>query len=703
MASNNRSLAPLPSAGPFIGEITNHLDSSFMGGVEVALITGIPANIKSQEFVYPVQYLNPFYGVTSARFEGNDSSKFNDVQKSYGMWFVPPDVGTKVLVIFVDGDPNQGYWMGCVMDPFQNHMIPGIAASPNTAMTQDQINSYGTTTLPVAEIHKKSQDLNDGAVVNKIDKAVHPFADRLKIQGLLIDNVRGVTSSSARREIPSAVFGVSTPGPVDTSSGAARGAIGYSSTRLAPVSRLGGSTFVMDDGDINGQNELVRIRTRTGHQILLHNSSDLIYIANSAGTAWLEMTSMGKIDIYAADSISIHSENDINFRADRDVNIEALRNLNLVASSDVQIQSAAVTSILAGDSCYIQSGADLNVTAHGDLSMAASADVNIAASDAIKIGGSGDVHVAAGGIMYQGAAGNFNVSAGGTYFETAQKIHMNGPVAAAPATPVAPDTTDPLPLFSLPNRRAGVNGSWENGQKFSAPNLTTILPRVPTHEPYDQHENKNPSQFSAANTDIQKSGGPASQTTGGISSSIGSLYPSKPNLPGTPPVKTGNIPQDNLNAFLWMIRCAEGTSAATGYQTMFTGALFNVADPTIDGKPNPTYNYAAHPNIINGKNTKTPSTAAGAYQFLYSTWKSCQKTLNLPDFSPQSQDLACKLLLTQTNSMDDILNGNFSIALTKNKKIWASLPGADYLNQSMRTYNFCASAYQAGGGTIVAV
>lgn len=41
-------------------------------------------------------------------------------------------------------------------------------------------------------------------------------------------------------------------------------------------------------------NELFRIRTRTGHQILLHNSEDLVYIANANGTAWIEMTAYAK-------------------------------------------------------------------------------------------------------------------------------------------------------------------------------------------------------------------------------------------------------------------------------------------------------------------------------------------------------------------------------------------------------------------------
>jgi hypothetical protein len=83
-------------------------------------------------------------------------------------------------------------------------------------------------------------------------------------------------------------------------------------------------------------NEYFRVRTRTGHQILLHNSEDLIYIGNARGTAWIEMTSNGKIDIYAADSVSIHSEQDFNFRADRDINIEAGRNIHVRAGKNME-------------------------------------------------------------------------------------------------------------------------------------------------------------------------------------------------------------------------------------------------------------------------------------------------------------------------------------------------------------------------------
>jgi hypothetical protein len=68
---------------------------------------------------------------------------------------------------------------------------------------------------------------------------------------LLLDDIRGITTSSARRESPSHVFGVSTPGPVDKQSCAKKGKIAKAEHQIpnAFVSRLGGSSFVMDDGD----------------------------------------------------------------------------------------------------------------------------------------------------------------------------------------------------------------------------------------------------------------------------------------------------------------------------------------------------------------------------------------------------------------------------------------------------------------------
>ena len=691
------SLETISTPGPFLAKVVNHLDSSYMGNLEVVVIKNIGGVPTTASAAIPVQYLSPFYGVSSINFEGNNSADFNDVQKSYGMWMVPPDIGSTVMVIFVDGKINQGYWFGCVQDQFQNHMVPGIAASRYSAMTPEQLTKYGTDYVPVAEYHKKSQPLSNPNI-DTLKKPVHPFADRLLQQGLLTDTIRGVTSSSARREVPSSVFGISTPGPIDKESPKKQAGFEKGGKLFSlPVSRLGGTQFVMDDGDKDGQNELVRIRTRTGHQILMHNSSDLIYIANSKGTAWIELTSNGKIDIYAQDSVSIHSEQDFNFRADKDINIEAGRNMNISVGGNYHLDTVGNFIVNTAQSGFItmQSNLDVKVgsTAHYESTSEThikGSNVYVNASGAVHVTAGGELRLKSGGKMSQASAGwsvsstaDTNISAAGNHLETATQIHMNGPTAdpansAEPADSATPAVA--LPTYSLPNRDQSMG--WANKNFYKASDLISIMKRVPTHEPWDQHENINPNQFSPDATDLGNSAGPQSAKQPSVD------YKVPPAVKGTPPTKTGDVEQDNIAAFLWTIRVCEGTSGPTGYNTMFTGKLFE--------------GFADHPRQaisagVNGKGLT--STAAGAYQFLSSTWDECQRALGLPDFSPASQDKACILLLKRSRALDYIKAGDFENAIKRTNKTWASLPGSPY-NQHPKDYGTAVAYYQQGGGTI---
>ena len=544
MAINSWSDESYISPGPYLAKVVNHLDPTYMGGLEVTIIKAIPGLSETQSSNVIVKYCSPFFGQTSSKFEGNNSADFNDVQKSYGFWMVPPDIGATVMVMFIEGDINQGYWFGCVPDTYQNQMTPGIAASQFSAVSPADEAKYGTKLLPVAEYHKKSRGM-EIPTPDTFTKAIHPFADRLLQQGLLLDTIRGVTSSSARREVPSMVFGISTPGPVDTSVNAPRKNIGFKGSDQVriPVSRLGGTQFVMDDGDKDGQNELVRIRTRTGHQILLHNSSDLIYISNSKGSAWVELTSNGKIDIYAEDSISVHTEQDFNFRADRDVNIEAGRNVNISAAGGMELNSVDRFYLVCDGNGKILVGGDLNVAVGSDLRQEAGGNASFV--------GSSNVFIATGGTMNQTASGDWKVGAGtsnitsGEHRETAGRIEMNGPPALIPGDRPAIEVPQKLVRFTLPNRSA--RAGWSNGNFYRSGSISSIMQRVPTHEPWDQHENINPSQFSAANTDVQVN--EPVDTKGGATSGTGAV-PVNKNPIAVPSSRSGSANEQYLQSVL---------------------------------------------------------------------------------------------------------------------------------------------------------
>lgn len=481
--------------GAYLGRITNLKDSTHMGCMEVALEKGMPANSEVQAETIPVIYVTPFYGSTKSDFLGSNPRSFDDVPKSYGMWFAPPEVGIKGIVLILPGS-SAGFWLGCVPEQFQNHMIPGIAATQQVYLTPEQELKYGTKNLPAAEFHPKSK--KDQIDPDAQYKPVHPFADRLLAQGLLLDNIRGVSASTARRDDPGNVYGISTPGPLDKNG--KKALVGYSEKKSVPVTRLGGTQFVMDDGDSEGQNELVRIRTRTGHQILMHNSSDLIYIANGKGTAWIELTSNGKIDVYAQDSVSIHTENDFNFRADRDVNIEAGRNLNIRALGNMETNVSGFYNLIIDDYARIAVRNDKDETVGGNLSITCGADVNLLSENGIIATAGVSMHLSSENDLYLSTAGDHHFGASGNIYQTGNNIHLNGPVAAGAESADPAELPAQLPLYSLPNRSASVG--WTSGTFYKSTPITSIMQRVPTHEPWDQHENINPQQYTPVNTDV---------------------------------------------------------------------------------------------------------------------------------------------------------------------------------------------------------
>ena len=454
--------------GPLIATVVSHLDKEYSGKLEVDIgRPGGGSGTSSQ--LHQVSYMSPFYGTTAAANVRRDPDNYDSTQKSYGMWMIPPDIGTQVIVIFIDGNPKYGFWLGAIQNEGMNFMLPGTAATENVvdgAGFSDVAGRPGR--VPVAEFNRKINTGNPSDVTKWL-KPQHPFTDILTSQGLILDDVRGITTSSARRETPSSVFGISTPGPLDKRPDSPTGPYGKPEHEIPnyPASRLGGSSFVMDDGDdkflrktsakegppeyastdnkeTDGDpaiphNELVRIRTRTGHQILLHNSEDLIYITNSRGTAWIELTSNGKIDIYAQDSISIHTEQDFNFYAGRDVNIEASRNVNIKSGKRFQMESIGAFNILIGKDGKI-------TTKAGDLA----------------------------------------INTAGSHIETATKIQMNGPVA--------PKVTALTTFDNITPDNSAIPAT-------TGTTITSIMARIPTTEPYPLHENLDPTNLTPDKTD----------------------------------------------------------------------------------------------------------------------------------------------------------------------------------------------------------
>jgi lysozyme len=168
----------------------------------------------------------------------------------------------------------------------------------------------------------------------------------------------------------------------------------------------------------------------------------------------------------------------------------------------------------------------------------------------------------------------------------------------------------------------------------------------------------------------------------------------------------------NVRAFLEAIAKCEGTTqGADPYRVCY--AFKNVIDGR-DGISGTYDDWVDHPSVTGewkgeklsdklcsaaGLGPGCVSTAAGKYQITRTTWDLLKRKLKLKDFSPASQDAAAIELLRECGALPLVEVGNVAGAVTKARRIWASLPGAGY-KQPERSLAWVQSQYQQAGGVI---
>lgn len=453
-ASKNDAGGGVLRSEPVMAVVKNNIDPVRMGRIQVAIedLNG-PDPEDSSSWV-TVGFLSPFYGRSYPN--GGDSSGYGDYLSnpvSYGEWHSPPEIGTRVICVFVNGDPNYGYYIGSIPEAEALSMVPAIGAVDSKVVLNagEAKGLAGATQLPVTNLNINNSAESENNDFLNMPKPVHSYvATILSQQGLIRDNIRGPITSSAQRETPSRVgWGVSTPGrPVyeggqtdQTIAGAASGGSNAASTKI--IGRRAGHTFVMDDGDLLGKDQLIRLRTSLGHQILMSDDGQCLFIIHANGQSWIELGKEGTIDMFATNSVNVRTQGDLNLHADNNININADKNLNINAKENININSTKEMTV--------RNGTDFK---HQVLN---------------------NFTTKAGGAMSMGSAGEGSYAAGGTMYINGSVVNLN-----TGSTSLPPPEVTPIPLIA----QTDTLFDSEKGFAPAPAKLQTIVSRAPTHMPW---------------------------------------------------------------------------------------------------------------------------------------------------------------------------------------------------------------------------
>ena len=441
------------SSGPFEAIVVSHVEGNRMGQLRVKITedTGRITAATADDTVV-ASYCSPFYGTTygtDAQSQQLPDGPFT-VGQSYGMWMVPPDVGNKVLVICTPS--GAWYWIGCIYDSSSHHMVPGLGRAiggKNFTRTPTSITATGSSVLPVVEYSTKEPTAFDADGLTNTPRYPHEFQSQLLVrQGLDRDPIRGAISSSSLREAPSNVYGISTPGRKITKDDQVAGA------PQVVIARTGGHQFVMDDGDADGKDQLMRLRTAGGHQILMNDSEQVLYIASASGNQWMEFSNNGQVNVYAGGGFNLRTQGVLNLHSDVLLNLSA-PNIKMTA--------------VGNDKSPLGS---ISMATSGNFSASAVGLASLKCNGMLTLSALGKASLTAGGLLDVSSLIKTTVFGG--------MLLLNSGKPGIPS-PVTPPTTTPKTDTKL------AGGLWVSGGT-----IVTGCTVAPAHEPWTDASGKRP-------------------------------------------------------------------------------------------------------------------------------------------------------------------------------------------------------------------
>lgn len=433
-----------------IGTVVDTNDPQQMGRVRIVCPQWGDSWTSNVEDLPWALYVSPFGGQmqTGTRGPGVQESEGG---VAYGMWAIPK-VGAQVVVMCVDGNPMTRMYFGCIYDQFTPHTMPhgrfmyddhpeleksGSSPAPYgpytstekyiQPLTANMKLAFGAKDEPNHEYRTRAADYSVARVdVSQLGQTYSRVQDDEDVDHDGWTSTQGYQASRSDPNAPSSYTNKN-----------------YDSMVYSFVSP-GFHALSMDDRQENCR---VRLRTTSGHQIIMDDTNERIYIATAKGNNWIEMDQDGNIDIFTSNKLSVHATKDINFTSDETIRMHAKKGIHMHSDDEVRIDAAK--------DIHVRTDKEVRVDATNDIHLQTDANLRIGVTQAAYIEAGQSIHAKCSSTLHIDTGSTLNLLAGGNMLCTAPEIHLNGPSAASAS-----------PAGDQPATKA----FWTN--------------KVPTHEPY---------------------------------------------------------------------------------------------------------------------------------------------------------------------------------------------------------------------------
>ncbi len=406
-------------------------------------------------------YISPLAGTLN-----NDNTKRGTEQQashgpiSYGMWNIPK-VGAAVAVTCIDGDPMSRIWLGCLQPEMLAHTLPhGRYIIENGSEPDGPLNSqeqqiqptYNNLTTAFGsrnhnyEWRTRGADYSAASINAQQFQVISQTSDDRGVSFTAQDGKTTVFQQgySQSQIEPDVTFAETTGKNYDSHT--------YSWTTP------GFHSISMDD---RKENCRMKFRTTAGHQIILDDTNERVYINTAEGRNWIELDQDGNIDIYSTQKVSVRSESDINLSSDKTVRLFGGQGIHMYSGGEIRMQSQADLHLKSAAAIRAHSDTDTHFESGGVFSVKTAGDMLLDTATNMNLMASGEGRMTSSGLLSL---------TGSDIYQTGGQIHFNGPTAtqaqmASPAGEQPAFWTNRLPAHE-PYGRCATSGDFTHDPKY---------------------------------------------------------------------------------------------------------------------------------------------------------------------------------------------------------------------------------------------